>query len=66
MIYFYNLWLLPAFYMSTPALGMLSSRRFIGALSYLANINSFAGLRLLLNQNDDYLVLHIQSHYADI
>ena len=52
MIYFYNLWLLPAFYKSTQALGMLSFRFFIGAPSYLANINSFAGLRLLLNQND--------------
>jgi len=59
MIYFYNLWLLPAFYMSTPALGMLSFRFFIGALSYLANINSFAGLRLLLNQNYVDLVLRI-------
>ena len=59
MIYFYNLCLLPAFYMSTPAHGMLSFRRFIGALSYLANINSFAGLRLLLNQNGVDLVLRI-------
>ena len=59
MIYFYNFWLLPAFYMSTPALGVLSFRCFIGATSYLANINSFAGPRLLLNQNDVDLVLRI-------
>jgi len=59
LIYFYNLWLLPAFYMSTPALGMLSLRFFIGALSYLANFNSFAGLRLLLNQYDVELMLRI-------
>jgi len=57
MINFYNLWVLPTFYMSTLALGVLSSRSFIGALSYLANINSFAELRLLLNQNGVDLVL---------
>ena len=55
MIYFYNFRLLPALYMSTPALGVLCSRCFVGATSYLANINSFAGLRLLLNQNDKAL-----------
>ena len=43
MIYFYNFWLLPAFCRSTPALGVLCSRCFIGATSYLANIYSFAG-----------------------
>jgi|GEM_PF-1739559 len=43
--------------MSTPALGVLCSRCFIGATSYLANINSFARLRLLLNQNDKALLL---------
>ena len=59
MIYFYNLWLLPAFYMSNPALGLLSFRCFIGAKTYLANINSLDGLHLLLNQNDVDLVLRI-------
>ncbi len=59
MIYFYNFWLLPAFYVSTLALGVLSFRFFIGAPSYLANINSFAVLRLLLNQNDVDLMLRI-------
>ena len=43
--------------MSTPALGVLYSRCFVGATSYLANINSFAGLRLLLSQNDKALLL---------
>ena len=51
MIYFYNFWLLPAFYMSTPALGVPSFRFFIGVMSYLANINRFAGLRVQLNQS---------------
>ena len=51
MIYFYNLWLLQAFYMSTPALGLPSFRFFIGVMSYLANINRFAGLRVQLNQS---------------
>ena len=51
MIYFYNLWLLQAFYMSTPALGVPSFRFFIGVMSYLANINRFAGLRVQLNQS---------------
>ena len=51
MIYFYNLWLLPVFHISTPALGVPSFRFFIGVMSYLANINRFAGLRVLLNQS---------------
>ena len=50
--------------MPTPALGVLSFRFFIGATSYLTNINSFAGLRLLPNQNDVDLVLRIFSHCA--
>ena len=51
MIYFYNLWLLPVFHISTPALGLPSFRFFIGVMSYLANINRFAGLRVQLNQS---------------
>ncbi len=56
---FYNFWMLPAFYIFTPTLGMHSFRFFIGASSYLANINNLAGLRLLPNQNDVDLVLPI-------
>ena len=37
--------------MSTPALGVPSFRFFIGVMSYLVNINRFAGLRVLLNQS---------------
>jgi len=66
MIYFYNFWLLPAFYMSTPALGALCSRCLAGAPSYLANINSFAELRLLLNQIEVDLMLRTLSLCADI